>query len=128
MSPLFKRRKWVLKRPAKATIIKDATDAILTKRLYLNPRTRCIDVAKVIGTNRTYMWEALHWRGLGFQEFMGRFRIRYFIERAPEFRGLTTAEIAQKCGFGDVRSFHRYLKKMFGMTPTEYMEVIDRGL
>ena len=128
MSPLFKRRKWVLKRPVKATIIKDATDAILTKRLYLNPRTRCIDVAKAIGTNRTYMWEALHWRGLGFQEFMGRFRIRYFIERAPEFRGLTTAEIAQKCGFGDVRSFHRYLKKMFGMTPTEYMEVIDRGL
>ncbi len=108
--------------------MKDATDAILTKRLYLNPRTRCIDVAKAIGTNRTYIWEALRWRGLGFQEFMGQFRIRYFIEKAPEFLGLSTAEIAQRCGFGDVRSFHRYLKKMFGMTPTEYMDVIARGL
>ena len=109
-------------------IIRAATYKILSERLYLDSQIRCVDVAKAIGTNRTYLWEALRLRGMGFQEFMGKFRIRYFIEKAYEFRDLPSDSIAERCGFGDRSTLNRYLKRMFGITLMEYMKMVSQGL
>ena len=128
MAPLFRRRRWRLKRPAKAEIISQATDKILSDRLYLDARLRCIDVARAIGTNRTYLWEALHDCGMGFQEYVSRFRLRYFIGKAEAYKHLSCAEIAEKCGFNDAKALNRYLKRWFGITLNDYMKKVSQGL
>ena len=127
MALLFKRRRWRLTRAAKAEIISQATDKILADKLYLDADLRCIDVARAIGTNRTYLWAALSDCGLGFQEYMSRFRLRYFIEKAAAYRDLSCAEIAEKCGFNDAKAMNRHLKRMFGMTLLDYMKKVNLG-
>lgn len=128
MAPLFKRHKWGLKRTVKIAILSRATEKILVDRLYLDASLRCIDVARAIGTNRTYLWEALRYCGFGFQEYMSKFRIRHFIEKAHDYRDLSCAEIAEKCGFNDSKSLNRYLKQMFGITLKDYMKKVSQGL
>lgn len=128
MIVLFKRKRWRLKRASKAEIISQATDKILADKLYLDAGLKCIDVARAIGTNRTYLWAALSDRGLGFQEYMSRFRLRYFIERASAYRDLSCAEIAERCGFNDAKALNRHLKRMFGITLFDYMKKVNQGV
>ena len=128
MSLLFKRRRRGRRRISNSEILIRATDKILVDRLYLDARLKCIDVAKAIGTNRTYLWDAIRSRGFGFQEYLSKFRVRYFIENAPFHTDLSCAEIAEMCGFNDAKSLNRYLKQLFGITLSEYMKKVARGL
>ncbi|MBP5505958.1 MAG: helix-turn-helix domain-containing protein [Bacteroidales bacterium] len=128
MSPLFRRRRSLRRYVSKADILSRATDKLLTDQLYLNPGLRCIDVAKAIGTNRTYLWDALRDTGYGFQEYVIKFRLRYFIWKAYEYRELSCAEIAERCGFNNPKVLNRCLKKTFGLTLSEYMEKVSQGL
>lgn len=128
MSLLFKRRRAGRVRLSNTEILRRATDTILADRLYLDTSLKCNDVAKAIGTNRTYLWDALRSRGFGFQEYLSKFRLRYFIENAPRYSDCSCAEIAEICGFNDAKSLNRYLKQMFGITLYEYMKKIAQGL
>ena len=128
MSLLFKRGKRASKRLTTAQILNLAVDRILTDKMYLDPGLRCIDVARAISTNRTYLWDALRTRGMGFQEFLSRYRLRYFILNAAEFQELTCMEIAERCGFNDAKSLNRYLQQMFGITLSDYMKKVSKGL
>ena len=96
--------------------------------MYLDPTLKCADVAKAIGTNRTYLWDSLRTKGYGFQEYLSKFRIRHFIEKAPAYRDHHCSEIAEMCGFNDPRLLNRYLKQLFGVTLTEYMQWVSKGL
>lgn len=109
-----------------ADILMRASEKILSERLYLNSALRCSDVARAIGTNRTYLWEALSQRGLGFHEYLSKFRVRHFILNAAGYGGMQREEIAELCGFNGYRQLCRYLKKMFGVTVAEYMEIASR--
>lgn len=125
---LFRRKRARQKKLPKSVILSRATEKILTEKMYLNPALKCDDVAKAIGTNRTYLWDSLRLKGYGFQEYLSKFRLRHFIEKAPEYRDLSCAEIAELCGFGDTKQLNRYLKQLFGITLFEYMKWISRGL
>ncbi len=106
-----------------ADILMRASEKILSERLYLNSALRCSDVARAIGTNRTYLWEALSQRGLGFREYLAKFRVRHFILHAASYGGMQREEIAELCGFNDHRQLGRYLKAMFGVTVAEYLRI-----
>lgn len=105
-----------------------ATDCILKMNLYLDPTLKCSQVAKAICTNRTYLWEALSSRGLGFQEYLAKFRICYFLENARSFTGLSTAEIAERCGFTDAKHLSKYLKAMLGVSLFDYMRLLKKSV
>lgn len=109
-------------------ILARATEVVLARRLYLNPNLRCAEVAKAIGTNRTYLWEALGRHGFGFQDYLSKFRIRYFIEHAHQYKALQCSEIAELCGFNGAKFLSKYLKQMFGISLADYMKYICRGL
>ena len=87
----------------------------------------CFQVAKLICTNRTYLWEALHWRGLGFQDYLSKFRVRHFIQNAPQYRSMEKEEIAERCGFNDAKTLDKYLKQMFSISLSEYLKLMSRG-
>ena len=110
------------RRLKRARILYRATEIIVRDSLFLDTGLRSSDLAKAIGTNRTYLWQALHERGFGFQEYLSRFRICYFIENAAGFSGMQGMEIAERCGFNDKKALNKYLKKALGVTFTEYMK------
>ena len=99
---------------------------MVEERLFLNPALKCIDVARSIGSNRTYIWGALRLLGMGFPEYIARFRVCHFIDNAHLFGAMEKEEIAERCGFNDVRMLDRYLKELFGISLTEYMKHASR--
>ena len=125
LARIRKRRK---ERISLEDIYSRATDRILTDALYLKKDLKCNDVAKAIGTNRTYLWKALGKHRMGFQEYLSKFRVRYFIENARSYCGLQIEEIAERCGFNNAKFLSRYLKKLFGISLSDYMKLVCRGL
>lgn len=56
------------------------------------------------------------------QSFIGIIRMRrarYLLDNRPE---LNISEVAQLCAYNDTPNFTRAFKKMFGLTPTQYLE------
>jgi len=122
LKAIFRKNK--SKRYHTADIMFRAGKILLMEQLYLKPNLRCSNLAKAIGTNRTYLWEALGERGLGFQDYLSKFRVRHFILNADTYIGKQRAEIAELCGFNDAKQLDKYLKKMFGTSLTEYMRLL----
>jgi len=121
---LRRKRRYPAYRPD--VILAKATEAILSGSLYLDPALKCSDVAGRIGTNRTYLWNALRKRGFGFQDYLSKFRIRHFIQNAGTFRGYNGMEIAESCGFNNPKALNKYLKEMMGITLLDYMKLIEK--
>ena len=114
------------KRRKSKEIIALANILLMEDDLYLDTTLKCGRVAQGIGSNRTYLWAALHTLGLGFQGYLGRFRIIYFVKHVRELAFLPKDEIAERCGFTHEKYLNKYLKEMFGMTLSEYLKIIRR--
>jgi YesN/AraC family two-component response regulator len=121
-----RRRRRRSKDQLNSDIIDLANNYILEHTLYLDSTLNCNRVAKGIGTNRTYLWEALSSCGLGFQEYLSKFRIVFFIENARDFTRLSSSEIAERCGFSDAKHLGKYLKDMLGVGLPEYMRLLKK--
>jgi len=106
-----------------------AKDVVISKKLYLNPELRIQDVAREIGSNKTYLWRAFHLSDTSFVEFLTSLRIRYFVERAwlKEYYKLDEDSLARRCGFRSARVLNKRIKSIFGITLTVYMNRCDRG-
>lgn len=115
-------------RERREAVLKQASDAILKKQMFLDSELQFNDVVKAAGTNRTYLWEAIHNRGFGFKGYLARFRLVYFIEHAwlKEYRNLPLDDIAERCGFSSKKLLDRYLRKALGIPLSRYMEIVRR--
>ena len=119
-------KKKVAGRLRTADIMAKVNSAIITDRLYLNPELKCRDIANAIGSNRTYVWQALSRQKVGFREYLARFRLHYFIRNAHCFAGMSGMEIAERCGFNDRKALNKCLKKALGLSLAEYMHLFSR--
>lgn len=89
------------------------------ERIYLNPELTCGDLAKAVGTNRTYMSLWFREHGTTFNDYINTLRLRYadHLMRTTDDNILT---IASKSGFNHPNSFRNVFKEYFGSTPKEY--------
>jgi AraC-like DNA-binding protein len=64
--------------------------------------------------------------GMGFREFLNRYRVSYFKENLsnPEWTNLTLEAIAKECGFNSRSAFIFNFKKIAGQTPSEYISTV----
>jgi AraC-like DNA-binding protein len=62
--------------------------------------------------------------GIGFREFLNRYRVDYFKENLdnPAWKNLTLEAIAEECGFNSRITFISNFKKITGTTPSEYIK------
>ena len=67
--------------------------------------------------------------GMGFREFLNRYRVQYFLDNlhTPSWSNLTLEAIAWQCGFNSRSTFINHSKKMTGKTPSEFMKVKPRN-
>ncbi len=88
---------------------------------YRNPTLRLDGVARMLNTNRTYLWSILREDfGDSFIGFVNRYRIS---EAKALFAGNDSrpvAEISETVGFKSISSFNEFFKKETGMSPAQY--------
>ena len=66
--------------------------------------------------------------GMGFREFLNRFRIEYLIQHKekPEWKNFTLEAIAADCGFKSRITFINNFKQITGKSPSEYFKYRDQ--
>lgn len=97
--------------------------AIERDKIYLNCQLHIEDVAKLLGTNRTYVTRVCRLKfGMTFTELMNYHRVEYskglFID-APHLR---VEDIAAECGFSSASFFARVFKNHEGCSPTAWRQ------
>jgi len=96
-------------------------DFFKDKKPWLDPHLTILEVAKHIGTNRSYISNIINDKiGCNFNQFVNDYRVneaKILLKQTPE---LPITEINELSGFGSVNSFLRIFKNIENYTPTEY--------
>ena len=92
-------------------------------KCYLNPDLRVDSLVTELGTNRTYLANAIKQNtGQTIGEFVLFYRLKHAQEmlRDEQYKKTKIEEIAILSGFKSLRTFYRNFKNTFGLTPEEY--------
>ena len=101
--------------------LKDAVNRSMTERIialvendkiYLQPDLKLDDVAQMMHTNRTYIYQAVNQQmGISFNEFINRYRIAHAKRLMASDPTLSMNDVALQSGFASLSSFYRNMKK-----------------
>ena len=113
----------------------EETDALMQKigtalreqQLFTNSRLTIQDLAVAVGSNRTYVSNAINRRtGLSFSQYVARYRVEHAqtILRDPKFSSDHEAiiEAIVLSGFTSDQNFYRVFKDITGLTPLQYRQ------
>jgi len=92
------------------------------EELYLNKDLTLTDLAKAIGTNRTYLSDYFcNHKHTTFYDYINQLRIEQMaipmIQQHPEY---TVEHVASESGFKHVSTFRRAFTKLMGKSPSQY--------
>lgn len=92
------------------------------KKAYLNPRLKLSDVARDVGTNRTYVSNYFNQTlNVTFYDYVNKLRIEYACQLLK-----TTSDplniIAEESGFRSRSTFHRAFFQLKGLTPAQFRQ------
>ena len=99
-----------------------ALDALMTSQeLFRNNDLLITDVAKMLGSNRTYVSTYLNKElGMSFSEYINGFRVEYAKRLLDGGNSMNMTEISEQAGFASEASFYRVFKRVTGQTPNAY--------
>jgi AraC-like DNA-binding protein len=106
-------------------IVARLQEFLLCDRNYANPNIEMADLALQLGTNRTYLFEALKTvTGHPVQEYINNLRTEE-AKRLLETTDIPITVIAEMCGFNSVRTFYRRFFERYNMPPAEYRKLAN---
>lgn len=89
--------------------------------IFLNPELTLSDLARSIGTNRSYLSEYFnHECNTSFSDYVNNLRLSYAENLMISNRETSIVEIAYASGFNSISTFRRAFVKKFGLTPSQY--------
>ena len=99
-----------------------ALDALMKdQELFKRSDLLITDVARMIGSNRTYVSMFLNKeRGMSFSDYISGFRVEYAKHLLDTDSSMNLAEISEKSGFASEATFYRVFKRVTGQTPNAY--------
>lgn len=90
------------------------------ENIFLNPNLKLSDIAKAIGTNRTYVSTFFNRdAGCTFYDYVNRYRVDYSCRLLEESKERINI-IAEKSGFNSPQSFIRVFNRVKGVSPAKY--------
>lgn len=96
-------------------------ELILTEKPHLNPETKPEDLIKALGTNRTYLANAIKQnKQQTISEYILSLRLKEAQYMLEHNNNLLIEEISIASGFSSLRTFNRNFKTIIGVTPEEY--------
>ncbi len=91
-------------------------------QLFLQPSITLEDVAKRMGTNKTYVSKMVNSTyNQSFPELLNTLRIDYAEQYLLEHRDAKQKDIAKACGFLSASAFNSMFKKVTGLTPKMWL-------
>jgi len=88
---------------------------------WLNPHLHIWDIAKAIGTNRSYVSKIINENiGLNFNDYVNLYRIKEAKKLLKKNQDYSVQRVADLVGFGSVNTFIRTFKKFENCTPNKY--------
>lgn len=95
-------------------------------RLYLQHDLSLVQLAAVVGTNRTYLSSYFATRGETYNSYINRLRIGHFCQlyhkSIAEGRQFTAIELARQSGYRSYSTFGVAFKQLTGQTVREWMQ------
>ena len=92
-----------------------------SQELFRNNDLLITDVAKMLGSNRTYVSTYLNKElGMSFSEYINGFRVEYAKRLLDGGNSMNMTEISEQAGFASEASFYRVFKRVTGQTPNAY--------
>ena len=93
------------------------------KRLFLQPNLKINDLAKMLNTNRNYIYNAINQGiGLSFAEYINKKRIEYAVQLIDQDREILLTDVAHKSGFSSPSAFYRNFKLYMDCSPSDYQK------
>lgn len=108
---------------------KKMTDLFENDKIYLNENLTIMDIAKITGTNRTYISHLINQNhNQNFCTFVNTYRIKELREQIQNNPDSTNVILAEKCGFSSTDSLKRIVKNMTGKSVSELKTEIINGI
>lgn len=109
------------KRKKRDFIAKALLRCMEVDKLYLNPVLSLEDLAKAVGSNKTYISSYINSQGKTFYDYVNEYRISEACRMMDTSEDhLSMTEVSMRSGFNSISSFNRYFLKIKGVTPTNY--------
>lgn len=103
---------------------RNIAETIETERLFLQKDLKINDIAKLLRTNRDYIYQAINVRmGMSFSEYINRLRVNYATQLMKDTPEMSTNEVAFRSGFSSLASFYRNFKTYQNCPPLTYKRV-----
>ena len=99
------------------------------EKLFTSPSLNRDELAKRLGTNRTYLMEAVRAYGgnMTVGEFLNDFRLKHAAGLLTQPSGLSIDRICYDSGFASRSVFYRLFRQSYGMSPTEYRKLSEEN-
>ncbi len=98
------------------------------EKLFKNSGLSLSDLAERMAIHPNYLSQVLNEReGMTFQEYINTLRVEEFKRLANKayLQHYTLLALAFECGFNSKSSFNRYVKKVTGLSPSDYLKTIS---
>lgn len=112
------------------TAVKESEDSTLfniiqekmqNERIFLQPGLSVVDLAKSIGSNRTYVSTSINTHsGKSFALFVNTYRVEYAKKIMEKDGKLSIAQVAEMSGFASEESFRRNFRNITGKSPSDW--------
>ena len=91
------------------------------ENIYLKPGLSVVDLAKSIGSNRTYVSASINSHsGKSFAMFINTYRVEYAKKIMEKDGKLSIAQVAEMSGFASEESFRRNFRNITGKSPSDW--------
>ncbi len=104
-------------------------DTIITeKRLFLNPKLTREDILRTTGVSKNSLVPILrkYAECNNFNDYINRLRLEFAIKQIKANTLLTIDAIAKSSGFNSRSTFYRTFQNVYGMTPSQYIDIQKR--
>ena len=103
---------------------KEINELFVVDKIYLNPQLKLSDVARLVGTNRTYLSRFFNQeKKMTFFDYVNNLRVEYAMGLLHD-EGLRLNVIAEQSGFNSISTFRRVFAAKQKCTPSEYRKRI----
>ena len=105
-------------------LFKRLNETLVKEEVFRNPDLNRETLATLLGTNRTYLCNAVTSvsGGQDIREYINSFRLRYAAEYLRQNPDTPVSTVGELSGFKSSTTFHRLFKDYFGIPPSEYRE------
>lgn len=104
-----------------ANLAERIMDELHGSKSYLHQQFSLNDLARVLGTNETYVSRAINQHlGKNFNTLINQIRIEHAKNLIQQSQPIKLADVMYDSGFSSKASFNRSFKQFSGMTPTQY--------